>query len=263
MSFHFLAKLFNSGQYVDLDRSVFFLHIAKAAGSSVNRFFTECLRPDYCLTHVESIPDWRRKLEGKKFVSGHVLYNNVCSIPYVTDSMRITVVREPWDYLISHLNWIARLAKPENKVIFNRRPECVQKLAIKIFECDFSYQLATEEFLHSLTQWESALLINSQTRYLAIDSVNETARISNVESALDCLRKFEYVGEVSRIDEFFRKIALDIGKTNSKPISENKLYDKHGLGEVSKQSKECLSTLIDADLLLFENSKQQGLLIGY
>ena len=91
-------------------RRVFFLHIPKTAGSSNNIFLRSLFGEDGFQDHVENLLP--RLLEGElpplrqRCISGHVplwawsLYRGT----HVYE--RITLLRDPWRRLVSHVNWV-------------------------------------------------------------------------------------------------------------------------------------------------------------
>lgn len=95
-------------------KGLFFLHIPKTAGSFVARMFTDRLGPAACITFQE------REVQhavskggplsflGHDFVSAHSPMSTLKKAG-VTDHYRIfTVLRDPVDRLVSHLNWMDR-----------------------------------------------------------------------------------------------------------------------------------------------------------
>ncbi len=120
-------------------QKLFFMHIAKAGGSSVNAYFSRQFAPDEATRHLESDPAWRddpRSLEQRYFLSGHV--NSVAIDRHLSleGFRRVTVLRAPMEQLVSHLAWIRRLAEPDEQERYAAHPPYVQAFADKLAAMD-------------------------------------------------------------------------------------------------------------------------------
>ena len=95
-------------------RPIFFLHIPKTSGSSTNAFLRALYGKGAVVEHVEyQLPDLlagRRVAIRAPCVSGHVplwawrLYRGAEHYACVT------ILRDPWARLVSHVNWVAKYA---------------------------------------------------------------------------------------------------------------------------------------------------------
>ncbi|MBE3639986.1 sulfotransferase family 2 domain-containing protein [Mangrovicoccus algicola] len=95
-------------------RGVFFLHIPKTAGSFVARMFEDRLGPAACITFQEREVQHRVSKGGRlsflghDFVSAHSPMATL-RLAGVPRHYRIfSVLRDPMDRLVSHLNWLDR-----------------------------------------------------------------------------------------------------------------------------------------------------------
>lgn len=91
---------------------VFFLHIPKSSGSSVNTFLRTLYGPKNFIDHIEyRLPDL---LNGKGApcrmdgISGHVPLCRWSLYPGAGAYAWATVLRDPWARLVSHINWVHR-----------------------------------------------------------------------------------------------------------------------------------------------------------
>ena len=92
---------------------VFFLHIPKTGGESVNHLFRQSRAQEQYVEHMENLdpsiigPEF---LEGKTYVSGHIPFPRVRHLFGKSSGWSlITFVRDPFDHLLSHLSWTRNL----------------------------------------------------------------------------------------------------------------------------------------------------------
>ena len=90
--------------------AVFFLHIPKTAGSSVNAALHAIYGPLNHVRHLEmTLPDL---MEGRvntlraDCVAGHLPLAHWRALPGAETYGLVTVLRRPWRRLVSHLNWV-------------------------------------------------------------------------------------------------------------------------------------------------------------
>jgi hypothetical protein len=198
---------------IDLDddrrQKLFFMHIAKAGGSSVNAYFSRQFAPDEARRHLESDPAWRSdpsSLEQRCFLSGHV--NSVAIDRHLAleGFRRVTVLREPLEQLVSHLAWIRRLAAPGEEERYEAHPPYVRAFADKLAATDLSDSGALEALVAGLTREERGLVDNCQCRYLT-DTVPDWVRAEHVPAAVERLKWFHHVGFVDRLEAFLAEVA--------------------------------------------------------
>ena len=194
-------------------QKLFFMHIAKAGGSSVNAYFSRQFAPDEARQHLESDPAWTgdpRSLEQRYFLSGHV--NSVAIDRHLSLEAfrRVTVLREPLEQLISHLAWIRRLAVPGEEERYEAHPAYVRAFADKLSATELSDPRALEALVAGLTREERGLVDNCQCRYLT-DTVPDWVQAAHVPAAIERLDWFHHVGFVHRLDDFLAEVARAMG----------------------------------------------------
>jgi SAM-dependent methyltransferase len=106
-------------------KKIFFIHIAKTAGSSFNTFLKRYFNgKDHCEEHFavgsdlffdSSYVEWLKSLD---YISGHLKYdvfssNNLSKEEYFL----FTLVREPMSQFFSHLNWVMSLLDTDPKFL--------------------------------------------------------------------------------------------------------------------------------------------------
>lgn len=190
-------------------RRLFFMHIAKTAGSSVNALALRHFPPERCVTHVESYhlrPDMDvLDLQDKLFVSGHVTVPVALGRRYISRSFStFTLLREPLAHLRSHIAWVKRLGLPEHARECARHPAYIQGMARRLNETSL------EEFIAGMGELESNLFDNAQTRYLA-NAFSRPLDDGHLELALSVLRGFDLVGVNEEFDQSMRVLARFMG----------------------------------------------------
>ena len=93
---------------------LFFVHIPKTSGSSVNRLLQQIYGPENTVTHAEyALPALLSGQEPTRqvdCVSGHVLLSVWLAYRDTSAYQLATVLRDPWARLVSHVNWLARMS---------------------------------------------------------------------------------------------------------------------------------------------------------
>jgi hypothetical protein len=229
---------------------LFFMHIAKAGGSSVNAYFSRQFAPDEARPQFQSEAAWStnpRSLERYYFLSGHVNAVALDRHLDLDDFRRVTVLREPLEQLVSHLAWIRRLASPGEEHRYDAHPPYVQGFADKLSNTDFTDPRALEGLVAGLTPQERGLVDNCQCRYLT-DSVPEWVQEKHVPAAIERLNWFHHVGFVDRLDDFLAEVAramawpLPVGSGR-----ENVTREFFGLSSPTDDQRAALAPLIRFD----------------
>lgn len=190
-------------------RRIFFMHIAKTAGSSVNALALRHFPPERCVTHVESYhlrPDMDvLELQDKLFVSGHVTVPVALSRRYINEHFStFTLLREPLAHLRSHIAWVKRLGLPEHARECARHPVYIQGMASRL------NKMSLEEFIADMGELENNLFDNAQTRYLA-NAFSCALDDGHLELALRALRGFDLVGLNEEFEQSMRVLARFMG----------------------------------------------------
>jgi hypothetical protein len=239
---------------------VLFIHIAKAAGSSVNKFFLDVFGSDACAVHLESNHEWQAAtgaalLSGaKSYLSGHIVYREFRDKLDLNDFFVFTFLRNPVSHVVSHLAWIRKLADSSDVVRFNAHPEYIQCLAIKLAKVDFNSVTDVVALVRGLSAVERALLDNPQVRYLRQSNNGGAVCSVDVNSALNTLAEIDDFGFVESIDVDLARIARSVGHAVAMAPKENALSSKYGLSESNDLLIGALDELIKYDVSLYENA---------
>lgn len=240
-----------------------FVHIAKTAGSSVNRFFQERLGDAACLVHQESNPSWSRPplpdafLEGIQYVSGHMPYRVFTARLPGQPLHILTVLRDPRHHVVSHLAWIRHLkdAGQENRLAAH--PDFIQGLAEKLSQHDLADPDSLASLVAGLNKEEHRLLDNPQVLYLTHrNRPSQGLCASDVDYAMETLREIDTFGFVENLGEFFAELSGLFGEgTETLEVPhENALEDRYGLSVDDDAQMQALMPLITHDLSLYERA---------
>lgn len=241
-----------------------FVHIAKTAGSSVNRFFQQQFGETACLVHQESNPALQQPsqlsnlLEGVHFVSGHIPYRALTARLAEYPLHTITVLRDPRSHVVSHLAWIRHLKDPGHESRFAAHPPFIQVLAEKLAAVELGDAAALAALVKGLSVEERGLLDNPQVRYLThYPNVPAVMREQDTKSALDTLREIDTFGFVEESQELFNSLAKVVGSDQStaEVPHENAHGNRYGLDPSDEAQMQALSPLIKHDLSLYVQAR--------
>jgi glycosyltransferase involved in cell wall biosynthesis len=190
---------------------VFFMHIPKTAGSTINERLLSTLGFRDNFTHTESqhgfLANFDTAARTADYVSGHHRLPDILAKIDRDDWYLFTLLRNPVEHLISHLSWVRSLAAPGNEGIFRAHSEANQRLARRLQQTDLNDIDTVNEFITSLDSRQ--YFDNCQTRYL-ISYTNEMIDGSAAMLASRALEDLDYVGLTERLPEALVHIAHDV-----------------------------------------------------
>jgi len=135
-------------------KPLFFLHIPKTAGSSTNAFLRQVFGASNVQDHIENLlpalSDRRTPALSAPCLSGHVpLW--AWSLYRGTDVFdRATMLRRPWDRLVSHINWVARYANGRERLPPGAGGEALGRVAALVVETDFERVRSLRTFMNAV-----------------------------------------------------------------------------------------------------------------
>ncbi|MDG9980345.1 sulfotransferase family 2 domain-containing protein [Ectopseudomonas oleovorans] len=239
---------------------VLFVHIAKAAGSSVNKIFLDAFGYEACAVHLESNQEWRVAsgievlAKEKNYLSGHIIYREFMDKLNLGEYFVFTFLRNPIAHVVSHLAWIKKLAEPNEIERFKQHPEYIQSLAMKIDKVNFDDALDVLRFVEDLSAQERNLLDNPQVRYLRQSNIGGLVGAADVDSSLKTLAEIDDFGLVECIDVDLARIVRATGINITSVPKENVLSSKYGLSELNDVLINSLYELIRHDMSLYERA---------
>lgn len=202
-------------------RKILFMHIAKAAGSSVNSIFHDVLGKGKCIDHVE----WHllsksldEIITDKTYMSGHVYFNLIEKICAESNAVTFTLIREPYSHITSHILWLAHYALPDYAHEYAKLNQDIRTLVDMIAETNLMSPYELDRLMHNLTPWGLKLLNNCQSRYLlgqpdnyAEISLDKFPKIKENLSTFDSYGTVENMAIV--INDVFKQASIRINES--------------------------------------------------
>ena len=241
---------------MNLTKKVFFLHIPKTGGEFINNLLRKLVPDDQYLEHLQNYVHLEDKsfLE-KRFLSGHIPLKRFHKIVHDSkDRFIFTIIREPYNHLISHISWVRNLT--QNSKRFNAHPKIVQDLAIKLEQINFENAHEVEEFVHQIDGYALAAFDNRQIRYF-VDPLDIEWTNSNQKSeAIEMAKELSYVGLFEEFEnsiiEILKKLDVSVDFSfNMKRVNSKNNKVIQNIND-KPEIKKILSPLVCYDLELYE-----------
>ena len=239
-----------------------FMHIAKTAGSSMNRFIADSIGADRCAFHLEIDKRWRdpsglRQLGEKVAISGHVTYRMFAERLDLAEYVKVTMLRNPLDHLISHLAFIRRLADPSQRTRLNGHTPAIQAFVAKLAALDFTDYNSVRDLVANLQPFERVLVENCQTRYLSHVPPVRPVDKHALNVARGALHKFDILGFTETIDVFLDSVASRMGWPRPKTAPRENLHpERYGIDATNPAIRAALQPLIHFDSALYKYAQK-------
>lgn len=121
---------------------LFFLHIPKSAGTTVNALLTRLYGAQNTVLHAEWAAQMTRSGRGGTTradgVSGHLPLAEWAGLPGQGAYGRVTLLRDPWERLVSHLNWMDRYNQGHDAATLARLSPAQARIVALLAETDFA-----------------------------------------------------------------------------------------------------------------------------
>ncbi|MEL6701253.1 MAG: hypothetical protein AAFO58_06185 [Pseudomonadota bacterium] len=205
-------------------RPVFFLHIPKTAGSSNNQFLAQVYGAGQVQTHVENLLP--ALLAGDRdpllhpCISGHVplwawrLYRGADAYACVT------LLRDPWARLVSHINWVARYVG-DARLPPGPGGQALARVASWIQETDFEEVGSLRRFMNAVKREPHfSSFDNYQVRMLRtgrMDAMDKRMEAADVDVARSELTQFLHVGFCEDQARFQEGLLTKLGAETALP----------------------------------------------
>jgi hypothetical protein len=174
---------------------VFFQHIPKTAGSSLIRLLTCRFGAADCETFINGHPrSVQEQLGSKHFLSGHLTYDEVFSLPYIADFSVVTLFRHPLLLVVSALQWMDHYTDPEG------HPPAVQDAMRRLWEIDFDEPDDVRGYL-------AGCMDNGQVRYVT----GFDAPLTDLEEFKRRLSSYAFVGVADRFQDEMHRMDCALG----------------------------------------------------
>lgn len=238
-------------------KKLFFMHIAKTGGSTINRLIERTAdRGEYVL-HFEGISDWN-KIRNKRILSGHVSLPRFADVFPANEYIKYVLLRNPLDQLVSHLNWVRQLSEKGNEKFSMGHPEVVRRISRRLTELDFSSPSQMARFARNLNVAERGLFDNCQSRYFVRGPAGSYCSSKECDQALVRLREFQVVGLTenleSSVNYLFSMTGMSTGTIES--IRENRGRFDYGFDKDNPDLRTAVEPLIVYDKILYREAQQ-------
>jgi hypothetical protein len=241
-------------------RKVFFIHIPKVAGSSVNDCISSAIEGRY-YTHIEGFRGRWDEISDANFLSGHIRYKEYEREFSQSDYVVFAFFREPFSHVKSHMNWVRRLAEPA--LIDNREshPSIVRKISDDLARLDFTDAVKMKSYVNNIKPTAYGLFDNCQVRYLSDVKPNERVTKKHLDQAIKNLQHLHFVGisEYSKESQFQLMSLLGLRMNKSETKSNVNSYD-YGLNLSEAAIADALMPFVRFDIKLYEAAKSRFLM---
>lgn len=235
---------------------IFYLHIPKTAGSSINTFFSSNVEKS--LVHIESLNKLNKEtLENYDYVAGHITFNKFSDLVKNINSWTlISTFREPVSYVVSHLKWVRKLAEPGEEKRLKMHPEIFQKIALEMTNYDFSNPNQINDFIKWLEKINFYYFHNTQLYYLNQKIDQKRVTFDNIEQAIKNLNKIDFIGIQEELDIFLKIISSKFNWIYKEMPIVNVNNKNFGFDINNKDIVAALEPLYNKDRIIYNEAKK-------
>jgi hypothetical protein len=203
-------------------KKIFFIHIAKTAGSSFNAFLGEHFNGrEHCEIYLESDGTTMKSidyLQTLDYISGHfrmVVFtaNNFSKEKYFL----MTFLRDPLMQLLSHVNWVIHIYD-RGSDFFKLHSKEIQSISLELRESNLHNP---DIFIKTLTKF-SSLFQDNQSRYFI-----DNAQVAGSQAIIEKMSILDMVGFTEFYEESL-KTFIELNDLNISPkvhkINQNSSY---------------------------------------
>ena len=202
---------------------VFFMHIAKTAGSYLNVLLENAVGSEQMATHIEarigSSADLLKAHDaGTRVFSGHVmqgLWQDI-AVPTGLQFRTFTLLRDPIEHLASHLLWLDHYNRPEKRRDYTQLDEVHRRISDRIAAIDLTDVGQLDAYLTNLAGHEIRLFDNCQARYFLMSGRRDMEAIrpmslADARALRGAAAQFDAIGFQDRLKEDIPRIGKVLG----------------------------------------------------
>lgn len=230
---------------------LFYIHVPKTGGTSIEAYMRKALRAKRFLGHCEtlSLQQCSEEISQYQVASGHVRFHQLVSSG-IRYKRLMTSVRDPRAQLVSHLRWLIRIGEDESSAFHKHHPDHIRSTAVKLAGTDFSDKAVLESYITEMTSTEIGLFDNFLVRFLTPLHVAGRVKQNHVDAAIAALPKFDFIVRTEQLHEDVARLFATIGYPQPRREIRKNIdaasKDKLALGE----NIEILRELYRYDLML-------------
>jgi hypothetical protein len=225
---------------------VFFVHIPKTAGSTVNVYLKQHLGKGYvhCEHFIQLEEKLRKRSTKANWMSGHVHFDMASarlSEIGVQDIRFYSCVRKPDAQVMSHLNWLMAI-RHKSRLFFKRHPKILQDISNDVS----AVGLGNKQQVIQILQKYHWLFLNTQWNTIFTPEYETTEK-----TVVKRLADFNYIGTETTIPDLILAIT---GKhiTQPKVTNKSKYYFDTSIFE-EEELKDFLATHNQKDFYLYHS----------
>lgn len=149
---------------------IFFMHIPKAAGTSINEYLGNAFGGHNCAFHLESEPEIVASLPREthrhiRAASGHLTFPRVQRALPEGGWRIVTCLRNPVEHLLSHLRWVKYIGSDAAAEFRSQHTSTIQNMALRLRSIPLQDIDAIHRFIFEEFEEARQLFDNCQTRY--------------------------------------------------------------------------------------------------
>lgn len=233
-------------------KKIYFLHIPKTGGTTINSFFRLHFSESQYLDHFEN-----QKVILKSFLkndsfylSGHVPYPRIKKeLDCIFNLQKIVFLRDPYDHLVSHISWVYNLWS--NEIRLKKHPKEVQDLSCYLNKFNFSSEGDLELLVNEMSTYGIATFDNRQSRYLSDPPDSSKFNDDFLEISFKNSLEFEEIGIFEYFNESVRNICRSFQISHYPIPHKNK--SKNKISDSTKITREIFYPFYKYDLLLYKS----------
>lgn len=238
---------------------MFYMHIPKTAGSSLNHDISHNFPNINKKSHIEGVLNTPEEvsLYSKNFLSGHLSFPNIVD-KFSEDKWDfITLLRNPIDQLESHINWLIKVTDDIDSQFHNSHGKLIHTISYELKEMDLSTEKGKKKFIEQTktNQHYRNLFENCQTKYF-IGTYDRNASANDLYNAIKVLdSKFLFVGLSEYYNDFLRLITEHYGFQYQEPQQKKNTNKKKKLFFKNSEFEHLIYDLVKYDNIIYDYVK--------
>ncbi len=187
-------------------RRIIFMHVPKTAGTTFNNFAQTVFPEGKAAVHIEAqnTENYADISARSIYLAGHLPLREIQSHFDLKRFDLITILREPYSHLHSHLQWVKNIGKDPTSDFFHNHSSETKELALLLNSLDFSTKESLDQLVNGICGELTSLFDNHQTRYF-LDYRRIRVEDKDLTIAKSQLDNFVLIGSTEKYSQFISK----------------------------------------------------------